>query len=152
VQLLCTECHRLKTKATLVTAPPEKQEEARALWTDRVLPLAAIRLCDDTERWPAQWRSLKARRKDHLLEVLADHGYERSDFPGLTWNEIWDDIEDAEAPEYGVWGDEEEQRRVPHRPGLGGGEPGSYTDPRGPNTSAGFIRFFEEHPAHAPAR
>lgn len=107
LQLLCTECHRAKTRAMLVTAPPEKQEEARALWALRVLPPTATRLCDDTERWPSEWRLLKARRREHLLEALAERGYERSDFPGLTWTEIWDDIDDADTPEYGVWDDEE---------------------------------------------
>lgn len=106
LQLLCTECHRVKTRAMLVTAPPEKQEEADALWAGRVRPLMPTRLCDDTDQWPKAWRSLKARRKEHLLKMLAERGYERSDCPGLTWSQIWNDIDGEEGPP--PWAPEEE--------------------------------------------
>ena len=69
-------------------------------------------------------------------QVPGGHAYTRTSyqgFAGVTLAECW----------------------TIHQGGHGwsGGVPhGSYTDPRGPNASAEFIRFFDEHPAHAPAR
>jgi poly(hydroxyalkanoate) depolymerase family esterase len=69
-------------------------------------------------------------------QVPGGHAYTRTsyqDFTGVTLAECWTIHQGAHS-----W--------------SGGVPNGSYTDPRGPNASAEFIRFFDEHPAHAPAR
>jgi hypothetical protein len=105
LQLLCKDCHRQKTEAGFVPAPPEKSAEGAAIWQGRVLAARPQRLCDDPERWKVEWRGLKAQRREYLLDELREHGFERRDFPGTSWSDIWDEIEDGEAPEYGVWDD-----------------------------------------------
>jgi poly(hydroxyalkanoate) depolymerase family esterase len=68
-------------------------------------------------------------------QVPGGHAYTRTSyqsFTGVTFAECWTIHQGGHSWSGGV----------PH---------GSYTDPRGPNASAEFIRFFGEHPAHAPA-
>ncbi len=105
LQLLCKDCHRRKTEAGFVPASPEKSAEGAAIWRGRVLAERPQRLCDNPERWKEEWRGLKSQRRKDLLDELRDRGYERSDFPGTSWSDMWDEIEDEEAPEFGVWDD-----------------------------------------------
>jgi hypothetical protein len=105
LQLLCSTCHREKTEQALTVAPPEQQRAAMELWTGRVESAQPTRLCDDPDKWPAEFRRLKSERRKFLLEELSMHGVQRADFPGSSWAEMWDEIEDGEAPDYGVWDD-----------------------------------------------
>jgi 5-methylcytosine-specific restriction endonuclease McrA len=107
LQLLCTDCHRRKTESGFSAAPPEKVAEADAIWRGRVLAMSPVRLCDDPDRWKGEWRGLKSQRRTYLLDELEDRGYDRSDFAGMSWAEMWDDIADAEAPDFGVWDDDD---------------------------------------------
>jgi len=107
LQFLCKDCHRLKTEAALAPASAEQSDEAKEIWIGRVMPPDPQRLCDDPERWSEEWRPLKAQRREYLLRELHDRGVERSDFAGLSWADMWDEIDDLDAPEFGVWDDDE---------------------------------------------
>jgi hypothetical protein len=53
-------------------------------------------LCDDEVRWADEWRTLKSARRSHLLAYLGELGYERSQFPGRSWAEMWEEVLDTE--------------------------------------------------------
>jgi hypothetical protein len=107
LQLLCKECHRRKTKASFELTSPEKAAEGRAIWRKRVLAERPQRLCGDPERLKVEWRGLKSQRHRYLIDELRDHGVDPRGFPGVSWSDLWDDIEDEEAPDFGVWDDDD---------------------------------------------
>jgi 5-methylcytosine-specific restriction endonuclease McrA len=69
LQLLCKDCHREKTQARMVPAPPEKQAYADWLRVERVLPDEPALLCDDTERWATLQGKLRKERRARLADA-----------------------------------------------------------------------------------
>lgn len=105
LQLLCTTCHRAKTEAGMVPASAEHVAFVTELMYGRVAPDVPVLLCDD-DAWDAVRRQLKPARRARLLEQLDDLGYRRSDFPGLTWAQMWEEISDEIGLEDLVSGNE----------------------------------------------
>jgi hypothetical protein len=100
LQLLCLACHHAKTARQMTPASPEQQGWINELIAERVAPKLPALLCDDEVRWATEWRSLKSARRARLLDQLADMGYDRSDFPGRSWAEMWDEVFDIDADAY----------------------------------------------------
>ncbi|WP_211268540.1 HNH endonuclease [Actinoplanes subtropicus] len=92
LQLLCAPCHRKKTELRMMPASPEQQQVLKDLKKRRVDPDEPVLMCDDHEHWAGNERTLRKERKERLLEELADYGYSRSDFPGYSWAEMWDEV------------------------------------------------------------
>lgn len=88
---MCTACHRGKTDAGKVPASDEHIRFVAELMYGRIYPEVAVLLCDD-DAWNSVRRELKSARRQRLLDQLADQGYERSNFPGLTWAQIWHEV------------------------------------------------------------
>ena len=97
LQLLCRECHLVKTAQQMVPSSESQALCVRELIEERVAPTAPALLCDDEVGWAYEWRSLKSARGSRLLDHLGDLGYERSQFPGRSWAEMWEEVLDAEA-------------------------------------------------------
>ena len=86
LQLLCHECHMIKTKSSFVATNEMQKAWAKNLWDTRIYPQVPMRLSDDTERWGKEWRALKKERADRLWkQVERETGRERSEFKGLKW-------------------------------------------------------------------
>jgi 5-methylcytosine-specific restriction endonuclease McrA len=106
LQLLCGACHHAKTWVRMRPATPDEQETIAKLYRERVLPDQPILLADDEIRWRNEWQRLKRERHEGLLEDMADMGYERSDYPDLSWEAfvdlaVEDEADDAIATEPG---------------------------------------------------
>lgn len=92
LQLLCASCHQRKTEEWMVPASAESKRQIEKLWRERVAPDEPAYLCDDQEQWAVLHRQLRKQRKQRLLAELAEYGYEREDFPGYSWAEMWDEV------------------------------------------------------------
>jgi len=103
LQLLCTACHRAKTEASMVPASDEHIAFVAELEYGRVAPDVPVLLCDD-DAWDSVRRELKSARRERLLDQLNDLGYQRSDFRGLTWSQMWEEIDPMGEDEVGEAG------------------------------------------------
>jgi hypothetical protein len=105
LQLLCTPCHQQKTSLQMLPASMLQQRMIEKLWRERVSPDEPSLLCDDRDQWAIVERQLRKQRRQRLLEELSDHGYERSDFSGYSWAEMWDQVIDEldDAADAGGW-------------------------------------------------
>lgn len=74
LQLLCTDCHRRKTNASLVPAPDEERALITAFYLTRIEPDEPRLLADDEQEWEGLWRSLQAARKRRFEESLTELG------------------------------------------------------------------------------
>ncbi len=99
LQLLCKPCHQRKTSERMVPASPQGQRRIKQIWRERVAPDEPTYLCDDEEQWAVRQRQLRKERKERLLAELAEYGYQRQDFTGFSWAEMWDEVLDQAADE-----------------------------------------------------
>jgi hypothetical protein len=87
LQLLCADCHHAKTAERMVPASEQQRRWIEELYSERLVPEVPSLLCDDDEvHWATKWRALKSERKQRLLEMLSDMGYDRSEFRGMSWS------------------------------------------------------------------
>jgi 5-methylcytosine-specific restriction endonuclease McrA len=104
LQLLCTSCHRRRTESRMRPASAAQQRWVQALYIGRVYPSQPLLLCDDSDQWATLERQLRRERRQRLIEELDSHGYQPADFPGYSWEQMWDealdeigDVDDYEA-------------------------------------------------------
>lgn len=108
LQLLCLDCHHAKTAEQMVPASPDQVAWIQDLYRKRVNPELPALLADDEIRWKDRWSTLKKERRARLLEQLDDLGYARSDFPGVSWADMWDEVlDDVYADEGGYTEDDD---------------------------------------------
>lgn len=108
LQLLCAACHHDKTAQRMSPASVEQRRYLAILQGSRVVPPAPLLLCDDHTQWATVERDLRMQRRQRLLEELGQYGYDRSDFPGYSWAQMWDEVldeaEDYDADEFAPLG------------------------------------------------
>jgi 5-methylcytosine-specific restriction endonuclease McrA len=97
LQLLCLDCHHRKTAEQMAPASDEQKTRIDQLFAERVMPELPSLLCDDEVHWAAGWRALTIERRVRLLDLLLDMGYDRTEFHGTSWADMWDEVFDAEA-------------------------------------------------------
>ncbi|GAB3861721.1 HNH endonuclease [Dactylosporangium cerinum] len=101
LQLLCTACHRKKTESRMSPASNEQQQAMNKIYRERVVPDQPMLLCDDQQEWASTEAGLRAERRGRLLDELAEYGYDRREFPGYSWQDMWDAVlDEAEEDDF----------------------------------------------------
>jgi hypothetical protein len=86
LQLLCTECHRIKTMESMVPAPAEEKAVIAQLFMVRVFPNAPQLLADAELEWKNLWSGLKKERRQRLKDEIESLGVS---LRGLTKRADW---------------------------------------------------------------
>jgi hypothetical protein len=94
LQLLCEDCHDVKTHERMRPTSAGEQAAIALLERERVTPDVPVLLCDDQEEWENVERQLRAARRQRLLDELEESGYDLNDFRGATRVEMLDAISD----------------------------------------------------------
>jgi 5-methylcytosine-specific restriction endonuclease McrA len=119
LQLLCTDCHHVKTAARMTPASEAQRAAIAALYAARVVPDVPTLLCDDEQRWPHEWSALKKARRQRLIDVLTDMGLDLDEFRGASRAEMVAAIEDerdarADALDLGGWTEDDDSGYGPY--------------------------------------
>ena len=70
LQLLCKDCHHIKTNERMRPATEEQQKIIKTLFASRVQPETPALLADDEVRWQKEWAGLKKVRRERLLDEM----------------------------------------------------------------------------------
>jgi 5-methylcytosine-specific restriction endonuclease McrA len=71
LQLLCIECHNKKTRESLRPLTPDSENWLESNFRiialmERIESKIALRICDDDDEWPKEWRNLLKEREESL--------------------------------------------------------------------------------------
>ncbi|GAB1641410.1 HNH endonuclease [Krasilnikovia sp. MM14-A1259] len=123
LQLLCPRCHQGNTASRRIPATADQADVIDNLEVERVQPAEPTLLCDDEDRWPDLSRRLDRARHNDLVQQLCDMECDPSDFPELSWAELWQMARENADDE---WAERLEEQASHPEDYDGGYGPGSY--------------------------
>jgi hypothetical protein len=113
----------------MVLASPEQQQEVAKLVRDRVDPDQPALQCDDEVHWASEWRQLVKDRRERLLDYLNELGFDYCDFPGHSWEDMWNVVLDSDEDDHGDEDDDWDGEEY-----ISNSDPGDYDGGYGPNS------------------